>query len=132
MAEMRESNKGLSLKVDVDCSEALVGLKALRREAEKTRKELEELKKVQENGFNLDGFDITKSIARGSLEEDSQKKEENIKILQHENGEIHYDSSKVINCVEIIGKKPVGGFKIVKHVDYDRQRMLREEVIVEE
>ena len=44
MAEMREPNK-LVVKVDVDVSDALKGLKALRREANKTLKALE---KVQE------------------------------------------------------------------------------------
>jgi D-serine deaminase-like pyridoxal phosphate-dependent protein len=47
MAEMRESNKlgKLTVKVDVDVSDALKGLKALRREANKTLKVLEEIDK---------------------------------------------------------------------------------------
>jgi hypothetical protein len=50
MAEMRESNKlgGLTVKVDIDVSDALKGLKALRREANKTLKALEKVREVQE------------------------------------------------------------------------------------
>lgn len=50
MAEMRESNKlgGLTVKVDVDVSDALKGLKALRREANKTVKALEKVLKLKE------------------------------------------------------------------------------------
>jgi aspartate/methionine/tyrosine aminotransferase len=47
MAEMRESNK-LVVKVDVDVSDALKGLKALRREANKTLKALENVREAQE------------------------------------------------------------------------------------
>jgi hypothetical protein len=47
MAEMRESN-GLVVKVDVDVSDALKGLKALRREANKTLKALEKVREVKE------------------------------------------------------------------------------------
>lgn len=47
MAEMRESNK-LVVKVDVDVSDALKGLKALRREANKTLKALEKVREATE------------------------------------------------------------------------------------
>jgi transcriptional regulator of met regulon len=47
MAEMRESNK-LVVKVDVDVSDALKGLKALRREANKTLKVLEKVREATE------------------------------------------------------------------------------------
>jgi 23S rRNA G2069 N7-methylase RlmK/C1962 C5-methylase RlmI len=47
MAEMRESNK-LVVKVDVDVSDALKGLKALKREANKTLKALEKVREAQE------------------------------------------------------------------------------------
>ena len=47
MAEMRESNK-LVVKVDVDVSDALKGLKALRREANKTVKALEKVLELKE------------------------------------------------------------------------------------
>jgi hypothetical protein len=47
MAEMRESNK-LVVKVDVDVSDALKGLKVLRREANKTLKALEKVREAQE------------------------------------------------------------------------------------
>ena len=47
MAEMRESNK-LIVKVDVDVSDALKGLKALRRETNKTVKALEKVLKLKE------------------------------------------------------------------------------------
>jgi DNA-directed RNA polymerase subunit L len=47
MAEVRESNK-LVVKVDVDVSDALKGLKALRREANKTLKALEKVKEATE------------------------------------------------------------------------------------
>ncbi|WP_157778129.1 hypothetical protein [Parageobacillus thermoglucosidasius] len=53
MAEMRESNK-LVVKVDVDVSDALKGLKALRREANKTLKALEKLqRKVNEINMSM-------------------------------------------------------------------------------
>lgn len=48
MAEMRESNK-LVVKVDVDVSDALKGLKALRREANKTLKALEKVREATEH-----------------------------------------------------------------------------------
>lgn len=50
MAEMRESNKlgGLTVKVDIDVSDALKGLKALRREANKTLKALEKVRETTE------------------------------------------------------------------------------------
>jgi hypothetical protein len=50
MAETRESNKldGLKVKVDIDVSDALKGLKALRREANKTLKALEKVREAQE------------------------------------------------------------------------------------
>jgi hypothetical protein len=47
MAGMRESNK-LVVKVDVDVSDALKGLKALRREANKTLKALEKVQEATE------------------------------------------------------------------------------------
>jgi hypothetical protein len=47
MAEMRESNV-LVVKVDVDVSDALKGLKALRREANKTLKALEKIREATE------------------------------------------------------------------------------------
>jgi hypothetical protein len=50
MAEMRESGKlsELTIKVDIDVSDALKGLKALRREANKTLKALEKVREAQE------------------------------------------------------------------------------------
>jgi hypothetical protein len=63
MAEMRESNKvvwdkgngigEMKVKLNVDCSEALKGLKAIRREAEKASKALEKLKKIQEESYEV-------------------------------------------------------------------------------
>ena len=47
MAETREPNK-LVVKVDVDVSDALKGLKALRREANKTLKVLEKVREATE------------------------------------------------------------------------------------
>ncbi|MFJ5716544.1 BC1881 family protein [Neobacillus sp. NPDC093127] len=43
MADKRESNKGLSVKVDVDVSDALKGLKALKRETNGVIKGLDTL-----------------------------------------------------------------------------------------
>jgi hypothetical protein len=49
MAEKRESNKGSSgtISVDIDCSEALKGLKAVTREAKKATSALQELEEQQ-------------------------------------------------------------------------------------
>jgi hypothetical protein len=47
MAEKRESND-LSVKVNVDCSEALTGLKAVTRESKKATAALKELEDQQE------------------------------------------------------------------------------------
>jgi hypothetical protein len=52
MAEMRESNK-MVVKVDVDVSDALKGLKALRREANET---LKALQKLDESNWRMREF----------------------------------------------------------------------------
>ncbi|MEK4384179.1 hypothetical protein NSS70_20475 [Aeribacillus sp. FSL K6-2848] len=53
MAEMRESNKlgGLKVKVDVDVSDGLKGLKALRREANKALQILEKIEQKHREFF---------------------------------------------------------------------------------
>ncbi|WJQ07642.1 hypothetical protein QT235_03015 [Geobacillus stearothermophilus] len=58
MAEMRESNK-LGVKVDVDVSDALKGLKVLRREANKTLKVLE---KVQQKANEINIFQYAATV----------------------------------------------------------------------
>jgi D-serine deaminase-like pyridoxal phosphate-dependent protein len=48
MAEKRESNKSSgTISVDIDCSEALKGLKAVTREAKKATSALQELEEQQ-------------------------------------------------------------------------------------
>lgn len=47
MAEKRESND-VTVKVNVDCSQALTGLKAVTREAKKATAALKELEEQQE------------------------------------------------------------------------------------
>jgi len=56
MAEMRESNK-LNVKVDVDVSDALKGLKALKREANEALKILQQLAK-----FLDENEDVAKNL----------------------------------------------------------------------
>jgi DNA integrity scanning protein DisA with diadenylate cyclase activity len=60
MAEMRESNK-LVVKVDVDVSDALKGLKALRREANKALKAIEKLQQ-KANEMNIFEYSATVTI----------------------------------------------------------------------
>jgi SpoVK/Ycf46/Vps4 family AAA+-type ATPase len=80
MAEVRESNK-LVVKVDVDVSDALKGLKALKREANKTLKALEKVREAQER-------DIINFIANVTIQDawimsnsrkESAKKLKNVK-----------------------------------------------------
>ncbi len=48
VAEMRESNKAIGkLHVDIDCSDALKGLKAVTREAKRATSALQELEEQQ-------------------------------------------------------------------------------------
>ncbi|WML44076.1 hypothetical protein [Neobacillus sp. PS3-40] len=53
MAEMRESNTK-SIKLDIDCSEALKGLKAIQREARKATTSLKELVEQQKEQIVVD------------------------------------------------------------------------------
>ncbi|NEY99253.1 hypothetical protein [Heyndrickxia shackletonii] len=65
MAEKRESNNGsLEVKVDVDCTEALKGLKAITRAAKKATAALKELEEQQNK---LSGISI--SFSRELVEE---------------------------------------------------------------
>jgi hypothetical protein len=83
MAERRESNiSALNVKVNVDCSEALKGLKALTRAAKKATTALKELDEQVQKGFstnnntitpvNLDGKEIAKAINKVKLMEGIQ------------------------------------------------------------
>jgi hypothetical protein len=70
MAEKRESNiSALKVKVDVDCSEALKGLKALTRAAKRATAALKELDEQQSkiaqtfnSDINLDDTTITRVV----------------------------------------------------------------------
>jgi hypothetical protein len=89
MAEMRESNKelvegrdyikplsGLNIKVNVDCSEALKGLKAITREAKKATaalKELEVAQKNQSKNITINISPNTATISAKELEEQLNK-----------------------------------------------------------
>lgn len=72
MAEMRESNK-LGVKVDVDVSDALKGLKALKREANEALKILQQLAK-----FLDENEDVAKNLisvfTTKELEEEIEKR----------------------------------------------------------
>ncbi|SDM17623.1 hypothetical protein [Bacillus sp. OK048] len=68
MAEKRESNAGeLKVKIDVDCSEALKGLKAVTRAAKKATAALKELeeqmnKSQRDITINVDGRKIVTEV----------------------------------------------------------------------
>ena len=49
-----ENARGLSVKVDVDVSEAITGLKALQREAKEATKALKELEATVRGKYSLD------------------------------------------------------------------------------
>ncbi|MGG3893166.1 hypothetical protein [Geobacillus stearothermophilus] len=72
MAEMRESN-GLVVKADVDVSDALKGLKALKREANEALKVLQQLAK-----FLDENEDVAKKLisvfTTEELEEEIEKR----------------------------------------------------------
>jgi len=51
--EKRKSNRSLSIDVDIDCSEALKGLKAITREAKKATSALKELEQQQKESDAL-------------------------------------------------------------------------------
>ncbi len=72
MAAMRESN-GLAVKVDVDVSDALKGLKALKREANEALKVLQQLAK-----FLDENEDVAKKLisvfTTEELEEEIEKR----------------------------------------------------------
>ncbi len=59
---MADENKSreLTMKLDVDCSEALTGLKAIQREAKKATQALKELE-AQESG-TIHGVDYAKDV----------------------------------------------------------------------
>jgi peptidoglycan hydrolase CwlO-like protein len=77
MAEMRESNK-LVVKVDVDVSDALKGLKALRREANKTLKALE---KVQQKANEINIFEY--AVAEDAMDSEQFAEEIRKEIEEH-------------------------------------------------
>jgi hypothetical protein len=61
MAEKRESNN-LYVKVNVDCTEALTGLKAVAREAKKATAALKELEEQQSKVNDLPITTIAKNL----------------------------------------------------------------------
>ena len=67
----RETIAELNVKVNVDVSEALSGLKALQREAKEAAKALRELEKAQETTalIEIDGRFLTKTTISGIAEE---------------------------------------------------------------
>jgi hypothetical protein len=87
MAEKRESNvlsitsdagtlglseKGLSIHLNVDCSEALTGLKAVTREAKKATAALKELEEQQKKNkeeitITVDGNEVAKAISKSQM-----------------------------------------------------------------
>ncbi|SMQ75939.1 hypothetical protein SAMN05444673_2576 [Bacillus sp. OV166] len=77
----RETNFGaLKVKIDVDCSYALKGLKAVTREAKRATEALKELEQQQKNMANtfdvsvikLDGNEIAKAVS-GQLVLDNRR-----------------------------------------------------------
>lgn len=84
MAEMRESNK-LVVKVDVDVSDALKGLKALRREADKTLKALE---KVQQKANEINIFEYAATVTMQDAMDSEQFAEEIRKEIEEHKKEM--------------------------------------------
>jgi DNA integrity scanning protein DisA with diadenylate cyclase activity len=84
MAEMRESNK-LVVKVDVDVSDALKGLKALRREANKTLKALEKLQR-KANEMNI--FEYLSTVTMQDAMDSEQFAEEIRKEIEERKKEM--------------------------------------------
>jgi DNA integrity scanning protein DisA with diadenylate cyclase activity len=84
MAEMRESNK-LVVKVDVDVSDALKGLKALRREANKTLKALEKLQR-KANEINI--FEYSAAVTIQDAMDNEQFAEEIRKEIEEHKKEM--------------------------------------------
>jgi hypothetical protein len=84
MAEMRESNK-LVVKVDVDVSDALKGLKALRREANKTLKALE---KVQQKANEINILEYAATVTMQDAMDSEQFAEEIRKEIEEHKKEM--------------------------------------------
>jgi DNA integrity scanning protein DisA with diadenylate cyclase activity len=84
MAEMRESNK-LVVKVDVDVSDALKGLKALRREANKTLKALE---KLQQKANEMNIFEYSSTVTIQDAMDNEQFAEEIRKEIEEHKKEM--------------------------------------------
>lgn len=95
--EHEKSAGDITVKVDVDISEALTGLKALQREAKKAAKELRELEEAPQ--FNLANI-IANSLPIST--EDAEKVVEAIMQGRHRNGHIFQADAQVF---EIGGKE---------------------------
>jgi hypothetical protein len=86
MAEERESNAGeLKVKIDVDCADALKGLKAVTRAAKKATDALKELDEVQRKVSSISITVDGKAIG-GILTEHSDVIKNGIARLDNRNG----------------------------------------------
>ncbi|CEG25998.1 hypothetical protein [Bacillus sp. B-jedd] len=86
MAEQRESsNDSLKVKIEVECAEALKGLKAVTREAKKATAALKELEEQQKKvefvvPLNLDGKAVAK-VLHENLNPELLRKDDSITCI---------------------------------------------------